>query len=296
MKQNLKKLLEMQSKFILGGEWIYYKLYCGKKTADTILVEIIKPLAEKLLKENTIDKWFFIRYSDPNNHLRIRFHCKDQSKIGMVIDAFNQAVAYYVNNDFIWKLETATYQREIGRYGKNTITETESLFFYDSIASVNALNLIEDDELLFLFVLKSIDAFLIIFEYDLKAKISFTKQNANYFKKEFNGDKYLSKQLNVKYQKLRKKIEAFMVLKESEEYDSLLEILRAKNKNLESIKNQILRLNRNNTLEVSLDNLLSSYIHMTVNRQFRDKQRLFELVCYDFLFRYYNSILAKSLK
>jgi thiopeptide-type bacteriocin biosynthesis protein len=286
----------MQSKFILGDEWIYYKLYCGKKTADTILVEIIKPLVEKLLKENTIDKWFFIRYNDPHNHLRIRFHCKDQSKIGIVIDAFNQAVAYHVNNDFIWKLETATYQREIERYGKNTIAESESLFFYDSIASINALSLIEDDELLFLFVLKSIEAFLTVFEYDLKTKISFAKQNSNYFKKEFNADKYLSKQLNVKYQKLRKKVESFMALKESEDYNSLLEILRVKNKNLELIKNHILQLHRNNTLEVSLDSLLSSYIHITVNRQFRDKQRLFELLCYDFLFRYYNSIFAKRLK
>jgi thiopeptide-type bacteriocin biosynthesis protein len=286
----------MQSKFILGDEWIYYKLYCGKKTADTILVEIIKPLVEKLLKENTIDKWFFIRYNDPHNHLRIRFHCNDISKIGLVIDAFNKAITYNVNNDFIWKLETATYLRELKRYGKNTITESERLFFYDSIACINALILIEDDELLFLFVLKSIDAFLTIFEYDLKAKISFAKQNSNYFKKEFNADKYLSKQLNVKYQKLRKKVESFMALRESEDYDSLLEILSIKNKNIEPIKNHILQLHRNNTLKVSLDSLLSSYIHMTVNRQFRDKQRLFELLCYDFLFRYYNSIFAKRLK
>ena len=38
----------MKRKFILGEEWLYYKIYCGKRTADVILTQVIKPLAENL--------------------------------------------------------------------------------------------------------------------------------------------------------------------------------------------------------------------------------------------------------
>ncbi len=55
--------------FIPGSEWIYYKIYCGVKTADKILTETIKPLVEQLKMLNLIEKWFFIRYSDPDTHI-----------------------------------------------------------------------------------------------------------------------------------------------------------------------------------------------------------------------------------
>lgn len=285
----------MQTRFFLGDEWIYYKLYCGKRTADHILVDIIKPFTEKLLKENLITKWFFIRYHDPNHHLRVRFHCEDLSKIGTIINTFKNAIDHQVANDFIWKVQTDTYQREIERYGKLTMIGSEDLFFHDSSTSINALNLIEDEELLFLFVLKSIDALLSVFEYDLKAKISFSKVNLTSYRNEFKAEKNFSKQLNIKYQKLRPKVESFMALKESSDYDALLNLITTKNREIETIKTPILELHKNNKLEVPLNHLLSSYIHMMVNRQFRDKQRLFELVCYDCLFRYYNSLFAKQL-
>jgi len=285
----------MKRSFILGDEWLYYKLYCGKRTAELILVDCIKPLTESLVVDGLIDQWFFIRYADPKPHIRIRFHCNQISKLGTIIDTIHKSIATYVENDLIWKVQTDTYNREIERYGELTMIGSEDMFFYDSSTSINALNLIEDEELLFLFVLKSIDALLSVFEYDLKAKISFSKVNLTSFRKEFKADKNLSKQLNIKYQKLRPKVEWFMALKESSDYDALLKLITTKNRKIETIKTPILDLYKNNKLEVSLVHLLSSYIHMMVNRQFRDKQRLFELVCYDCLFRYYNSQFAKQL-
>ena len=285
----------MKRSFILGDEWLYYKLYCGKRTADHILVDVIKPLTESLVADGFVDQWFFIRYKDPKPHIRIRFHCNQISKLGIIIDTIHKSIATYVENDLIWKVETDTYNREIERYGKHTMIGSEDLFFYDSITSINAISLVEDEELLFLFILKSIDALLSVFEYDLNAKVRFSKVNLTFFRKEFKADKNLSKQLNIKYQKLRPKVEWFMALKESSDYDALLKLITTKNRKIETIKTPILDLYKNNKLEVSLVHLLSSYIHMMVNRQFRDKQRLFEFVCYDCLFRYYNSLFVKQL-
>ena len=44
-------------------------------------------------------------------------------------------------------------------------------------------------------------------------------------------------------------------------------------------------LKREQKLEVSLDNVVASFIHMSVNRCFRSKQRLYEMMLYDFLYR-----------
>ncbi len=284
----------MKSTFILGEEWLYFKFYCGKRTADIILIEAIKPLTEKLIQNKLIDKWFFIRYSDPKHHLRIRFNCPDILKIGIIIHEIKETISYFVEQELIWKVQVDTYQRELERYGKNTIDQTEQFFYYDSITCINALNLIEDDTIVFLFTLKSIDDLLNVFDLNMKQKLEFTKPNLSGFKKEFNSNKLLSKQLSKKYELLKKEGDDFLTMKEHEDYDSLIVFLKEKRDRLLIIKEVILKLNSNHKLEVSINNLLSSYIHMMVNRMFRDKQRLHELVCYDFLFRYYNGILARK--
>lgn len=42
-----------------------------------------------------------------------------------------------------------------------------------------------------------------------------------------------------------------------------------------------------------MESLLSSYTHMSLNRLFISKNRIYELVLYDFLRRYYTSEIAK---
>ena len=50
----------MKRKFIIGDEWIYFKIYTGLKTADKILIETISPLVQHLFENKRIDKFFFI--------------------------------------------------------------------------------------------------------------------------------------------------------------------------------------------------------------------------------------------
>ncbi|WBX76770.1 thiopeptide-type bacteriocin biosynthesis protein [Tenacibaculum ovolyticum] len=275
----------MKQNFILGEEWLYYKIYCGKRTADKVLIDIIKPLSEELLEKKLIDQWFFIRYTDPKPHIRVRFHCKDINNIGAIINSVKNSTVELVSNGTIWSIQTDMYSRELERYGFNLINETEGFFYIDSQVSLIALNLIDDDTLLFLFSLRSIDTLLNAFNFDIEDKIRFTKYYFNVFKKEFNASKILNRQLNVKYQEIRQSITSFFV-QPKKEYSPLIELL--------SDKEQQLRLISTNVKEgvkheqISLEDFLASHIHMTVNRIFRDKQRLHELVCYSCLYRFYQ--------
>jgi len=53
----------IQRKFLLGDAWLYYKIYCGARTADMLLTDMIAPLVAELKKQELIEKWFFIRYN-----------------------------------------------------------------------------------------------------------------------------------------------------------------------------------------------------------------------------------------
>lgn len=118
----------MKRSFCLGSEWLYYKIYTGINTADFILTEKINPVIVYLLEKKIINKWFFIRYNDPEDHIRIRFNCESTEKIAEVINNLYPIFDELIASDVIWKLQTDTYQREIERYCEGTMVESESIF------------------------------------------------------------------------------------------------------------------------------------------------------------------------
>ncbi|MBG6131984.1 thiopeptide-type bacteriocin biosynthesis protein [Aquimarina sp. EL_43] len=282
--------------YILGDEWLYYKIYCGARTSDVILTETIKPLTAQLLEQGLIDSWFFIRYGDPDFHIRIRFRLPDIRAIGTVILQINAAMQHYVEQRVVYKLQTDTYIRELERYGTNTIDASETLFFYDSAMLLDAIALIEDEELYFLFVVKAIDRLLNSFGYEQQQKLELVTRNSLGFKREFHADKGLNKQLDKKYRGLKSKLSSFLeTTSMQEDYKILDDLLDHKAKQSLEIVQKIMEAQQNKQLEMPLDDLLSSYIHMLVNRAFRSKQRFYELVCYDFLVRYQKTKVSYTV-
>lgn len=278
--------------FILGEEWLYYKIYCGVRTADQILVETLYPLVNSLLKKKQIDSWFFIRYGDPDFHIRFRLHIANTQFLGSVILELKNALHPYVANDVIYKIQTDTYIRELERYGAQNIETSEMLFFKESQLLVQFRGMIEDESLYFLTIIKMIDQLLHSFGYDSLQKLELAHANADSFKKEFMADKRLTKQLDQKYRKLQDEIHTFFCNPESNEEFGIINNLLQEHEHYRTTEIQkvksFLATNQENFTRSSI---LSSYIHMLVNRAFRSKQRFYELVCYDFLARYYRRLV-----
>ncbi len=286
----------MKRIFLLGDEWLYYKLYCGARMSNIILTDTIKPLTEQLIKTKLIDKWFFIRYNDPDYHLRIRFHLQEMKKINEVIFLVNNALRPYVDDDIIFKIQVDTYQREIERYGSNTIEESEKLFYHESTMLLEAITSIQDEQVYFLFILKAVHQLLENFNFGLEEKIFLVSRNKDNFKTEFKADKILNKQLSKKYATLKKEVADFFSTNHlNKTYDILDELLLNNTKETARIINSILNHEKNNSLEITVNNLVSSYIHMMINRAFRSQQRFYELIAYDFLHKKYNSDIMKTL-
>ncbi|GAB5472045.1 MAG: hypothetical protein Mars2KO_01440 [Maribacter sp.] len=291
----------LKRSFIVGSEWLYYKIYTGHKTSDLVLTEIIKPIINQFIEEDIIDKWFFIRYADPKHHLRIRFHFRNKDYIGPVISMLHEPLNVFVQEDLIWKIQLDTYQRELERYGPGTMELSETLFCYDSDTTIQFLDLIEGDEgeqLRWLFGLRSIDGLLNSFQYSLDKKLVLMDHLKTGFGLEFGISRPLKKQLDNKYREKRVEIEDFMTFtKETEpDYEPILNILESRELILKPLSEQILNLQSEGKLQLELNNLISSYIHMLMNRLFKSKNRLNEMVCYNFLYRHYRSALALNKK
>ena len=289
----------IQRSFIIGDEWSYFKIYTGFKTADALLTECICPLANSLEANQIIDKWFFIRYADPKFHLRIRFHVNNLDNVPVVVINFNQAIKKYVNNNLIWKVQTDTYNRELERYGSEAMEAAETLFHYDSlmICQLITLDVVKKDEnIRWLVGLKMIDTLLNDFGLSLSTKLDLLNVLQENFGKEFGVTKEYRHQFGQKYRNERAKIEKILHPESEtlEEFKSVFELIfqrsQSSNTSVEHIKQKI----QEETSPLQLNDLLSSYIHMTLNRLFRTQQRMHELILYDYLFRYYSSIQARQ--
>ncbi len=290
-----KSAPSIQRSFALGSEWLFLKIYTGIKATDDILSQVLKPLVSDFIANKWIDKWFFIRFTDPNHHLRLRLHLIDLNRLGTVIVALNEALADLESQGIIWKVQYDTYQRELERYGTEEIVLTENIFFHDSEAIVNLLEKTWGDErehLRWQFTMKLIDSHLDDFDFILPQKLDLLYQLKENFAHEFKIDKAFKLQMDKRFRENRKNIEIILSPIIQEEYKDLFESILLKSKNTRESINQIKASKPQNTLF----KYLSSTIHMTVNRAIADNQRFHELIIYDFMYRYYQAETAKRKK
>lgn len=306
MGQRIRKMAEqsklspqVQRNFIIGDQWLYYKFYTGPKTADLVLTEMIKPVSENLLTNGLIDRWFFIRYADPKLHLRVRFHHSASPSLSDIIEEIHNRVTPLMTRNLIWKVQLDTYQRELERYGQETIDLTEELFFYDSRMIVEMLDMLEGDEgeqIRWLFSLRAIDQMLDDFSYTEEEKLPLINRLRDGFGQEFGLNRFLKKQLDQKFRSNRAKVNDIMDRSKDEanSLKPLLDILNKKSADLQSVADRILAATHENGAEKRRDDLMGSYLHMMINRMFKTKQRLHELVLYDLLSRTYRSSLARK--
>lgn len=298
---NETKTYLSKKQFFIGSEWLYYKFYSGVKTADYILTEKLKPIADYLIENKCIDKWFFIRYNDPETHIRFRLHITDFKHYETIVTLINHELELLVQQDVIFKIQTDTYDRELDRYGDNTIELAESLFYYDSICCADALSLLDAEngnKTRWLFALRTTDQFLNDFGFDIHEKCNLMGNLSQGFFNEHGGKKDLKLQLDNKFRKLRKDVEQVLdrTTNVEKEIIKLIEILKIRTKNNQLIISELNDLKRSNTLQMNMNDFVSSLIHMMLNRLFMAKQRSNEFVIYDLLSRYYKSTIARNKK
>lgn len=291
---------ELARSFHPGSEWMYVKLYAGSSGVDELLRTLVMPLVEEATVSGAADGWFFIRYADPDWHLRLRLHGDPRRLMAQVVPRLHAIAEPLRAQGILWKLQMDTYQREVERYGDGEAMElAERLFEADSAAVLGILKAYEGEagsdarwRLAFL----GMDLLLSNLGLDLETKSALMKGLRDSFLLEFNGKGPLEYQLGDRFRKERKGLESLLDLhKDAGALQEGVNILRHRSAQVEPIVAR-LRILAGTPGVPSLASLAGSYLHMHANRLLRASARAQELVLYDFLARAYDSRLARERK
>ncbi len=289
----------IRRKFIPGSRWLYFKIYTGIKTADEVATRTLLPLLRELYEAKLIDDWFFIRYTDPDFHLRLRLLVARPEHYAAIFARIGSSVEPLVDNGAVVKVVCDTYVREIERYGAGTMEAVERLFGIDSRAVLELLDGVAEEPadrretVRWQLALLLLDDAMTAFGREPEEKLRLFSNMAGNFKQEFGFTSHpFTRQINDKYRRYRAEIEKGLSVREP--FAAYEPVLRRRRAELERVAAEILRIKDEDAAPPSTDELLGSIAHMTMNRWFRTGNRQFELVVYDFLSKYFESSVART--
>jgi thiopeptide-type bacteriocin biosynthesis protein len=267
-------------RFRPGSEWLTATLYVGPAETDEALVETVAPLIKQLVGSGAADRWFFVRFSDPDWHLRIRLHGVPERLHAEVQPALERAAGD-------WRLRFDTYEREVERYGGLEAVElAEQLFHADSDAVLEVLGAIRgaDD---WRVALAGMDSLITDLGFDLEAKETFARFQRDFFARELRADNRTNEAIGKRFRDERQTIESVLAGPPADGFSERSARLRPIVENLRSLENA-------GRLGATIEDLAGSFVHMHLNRMLRSGHRRQELVLYEFLARLYRSRIERS--
>ena len=270
----------LQRKFIPGDKWLYFKIYMSPNESDSVLVESIYPFAMSEICRGHVDCWFFIRYSDPDYHLRLRLRLTDNAHLGGVVNSMFHKLGHFVKSGVVSKVMLDTYIREVERYGIETMEKCEDFFCQDSFFVIRITkNMLSDGMRIDWRVgLYHVDFILKSFMSDIRQRFEFVERLSDNYNSEFGYNSGNLKQINTLYRKYRADIENLLINNSELSSFILTEEIDVKEDFVKSIDKM---------------SVLPSLLHMSMNRLYPIRQRLYEMVIYNFLRAVYKACIAK---
>ena len=280
-----------------GENWKYLKIYTGEATADKLLTATITPVATELMAQGSIEKWFFIRYQDPDFHLRVRFKLSQPFNTDALNKRIYQPLKTLYKQGLIKRIVEDSYRPEYHRYGgKKILALCEQLFYLNSVIvsdvirfSANAANKNEQRWKMCLYLswkltLGGSDS--------LEQMEQFYKKTAAAYDQEFASSTTSKKNLSDNYrQSMKDVIECLQPgYYQSTNTQIKTSIIPQYHTTIKRLKAQCKKEN------VNILQILQSVIHMDCNRFFVLNQRANEWIIYHYLSRYCRTVIARKFK
>ncbi len=128
--------------------WMSFHVYFGDhlygRDVDRLLVSAIAPLVEELSAQRSLERWFFVRYGDPQSHVRLRLEVRApgsaglEERVGAAVEAFFRREASVGGPA---RLEPVSYVPEVERYGgRRGLRLAESHFLLSSRIALGVLS------------------------------------------------------------------------------------------------------------------------------------------------------------
>jgi thiopeptide-type bacteriocin biosynthesis protein len=127
-----------------GSEWLFVKLYGPLLLEKDLIAGPVHDFAEEVCAAGLADAWFFIRYSDPDPHIRLRFQGEPERLAHQLLPRVCAWGAELMADEYCLRFSFDTYDRELERYGGAEGTSAaESVFTADSRAVAALLRLLQ---------------------------------------------------------------------------------------------------------------------------------------------------------
>jgi lantibiotic biosynthesis protein len=285
----------VRRRFPPGSEWLYAKLYTGTGTADQLLNHVVGPLVRSSLASGAADAWFFIRYADPDWHLRLRLHGEPGRLHAEVLPGLEAAAAPLLEAGQLWRMQLDTYEREVERYGGDRGIElAEQLFAADSEAVLTILGSLSGDaglDLRWRLAMAGIDLLFEDLGLTLEEKRSVARRARESFGREFGIDGNFRGQVGQRYRAERARLEALLDPGQAPPAPLAtgVEALRRRSLQLAPVTAELRQLSQAGRLSATPADIARSFAHMHVNRLLRSAHRAQELVLYELLDRAYSA-------
>lgn len=264
-------LYDEQRLFLPFKDWLYLEIYCSPAQSDEILLALHKVSGQS---KNFIKKWFFIRYNENGNHIRLRVQVIDEYRLTF-LDLLYKTLETKINSGIVSNISINAYNREMERYGIAGIEAVEQHFSLDSHMVIQMIQAGRDD------LFKYCHCIRLFNHIKCSGPIGEDrwKQWTSHVRKMFEQEHGLKtdhfRKIRQYFQKYKEQILASLDLIEQNEIDlsfSLIDII-----NLCPDRRQA--------------PMLTDLMHMHINRLFSDYQRSHELLIFSLL-----DLAGKNLK
>ena len=290
------------SLFIPGSEWLFSRWNTAPGYGDAVLVESLAPLVRRLRGEGVVDDWFFIRYADPDFHIRLRLRGNPATLGAGALPRLRAIGEDLLHRGLITKVIYDTYDREVNRYGGfHGIELCEAVFGADSEAVVDLVASTMGDEgavARWRLTLCGMDRLMRDAGLDLERRYFFAQQRAETYMREFRLQGDARHPIQDKLRAERKALLPLLheAVDGASELAPGLGILERRSRVLQPLLAELKRRDDAGELATSFEDILSSLIHMHANRVLATSARAQEAVLYRFLEELYDSLLARAGK
>jgi lantibiotic biosynthesis protein len=128
-----------------GDDWVFIKLYTPVSQQDDVITGPLQRLLAWLREDELIGHWFYVRYADPQPHLRLRFRTTEPQAVMSRCAGWAKTV---VDSGWASDFAFTSYDRELERYGgADAIDRLEGVFHANSEVTAGLLQLLREHDL-----------------------------------------------------------------------------------------------------------------------------------------------------
>lgn len=283
-----------QQSYYPGSDWLYLKIYGSVMALEEWMIDELFPMIRNDMANLGIDRFFYIRFADPDFHLRLRLHLVDPPGVGKLLTQMNQSIQKWVDEMRIWKMEICTYMPEYERYGAERMSETERFFEIDStfwLATMNHLRNSSQQDEVWKVAFWHLHNLMNLFKLNHSNQILLLNDSMKGLPMDQSTIKSLKKQLNLKFRREKGILENCLTRSES--------LFHGMNPLLDQHTSIVskcvgdLRQTFTGANEDSSRVFVADLLHMSMNRAFRSKHRFQEYVLYYLLSRCLNTLINR---